>query len=175
MIQITSVHFKKGDERLIRKFANYVLSKFVRRGILNKSRVQIKVLTPEELKASDEVRDLKKYKAWVTYDGNLNDIKCFTVILNANRINNKGKKAETRLKNVMYDLGHELVHVKQYLNREVRDYVDGSYMFLGEKYKPIPEGDESEEYYDSPAEIEAYGREHGLYRMFWIKMKKRKT
>ena len=71
----------------------------------------------------------------------------------------------------MIDLGHELVHVKQYLNGEMRDYVDGSYKFLGNKYDPIPDGEFSDEYFDSPSEIEAYGREQGLCIMFWHKVK----
>jgi hypothetical protein len=169
MLALTSNSFKPGDRRLIRKFSNYVLRKFVRNGILKAAKINIKVLTADEISKREDADDLASYKAWCTYDGNDGVYKKFTVVLNANRIKQKGKTSKTRLSSLMVDLAHELVHVKQYLNGEMRDYVDGSYKFLGQKYKPIPDGDETEEYYDSPCEIEAYGREQGLYRMFWIK------
>jgi hypothetical protein len=169
MLTLTSNSFKPGDRRLIRRFANYVLRKFVRNGILRKAKINIKVLTVSEIRDREGASDLAKYKAWCTYDGNDGVYKKFTVVLNASRIKQNSKKTKTRLSNILLDLGHELVHVKQYLNGEMRDYVDGSYKFLGQKYKPIPDGDETDEYYDSPSEIEAYGREQGLYRMFWIR------
>jgi hypothetical protein len=170
MLSITGNHFKTGDRTLIRKYTNYVLNKFVRKGTLKKARINIKVLDVDEIKNDDDLSDLIKYRAWCTYDGNENDIKKFTIVLKASQMR-EAKTLKTRMKNLQIDLGHELVHVKQYLNGELRDYVDGSYRFLGNKYQPIPDGDISDEYFDSPSEIEAYGRELGLYRMFWHKVK----
>ena len=171
MLSVTGNYFKTGDKPAIRKFANFVLRKFVRNGILRKAKITIKVLHVSELEDADDIRDFKMYRAWCTYDGNDYDgAKKFTVILNVSAMR-KSKNIKTRLKNLMIDLGHELVHVKQYLNGEMRDYVDGSYKFLGNKYDPIPDGEFSDEYFDSPSEIEAYGREQGLCIMFWHKVK----
>lgn len=170
MLSITGSHFKTGDRTVIRKYANFVLNKFVRKGLLRKSKITIKVLDVSELEDEDEIRDFKLYRAWCTYDGNdHNGAKKFTVMLNVSQMRNS-KNIKTRLSKLMIDLGHELVHVKQYLNGEMRDYADGSYKFLGKKYAPIPEGEITDEYFDSPCEIEAYGREHGLYMMFWQKV-----
>ena len=170
MLVITGNHFKTGDRSLIRKYANYVLNRFVRKGILKKSRITIKVLSEEEVDDED-LTDFKQYRAWCTYDGNDNAVKKFTVTLNLRQMRNS-KNIRTRMGRLFIDLGHELVHVKQYLNGEMRDYADGSYKFLGKRYNPIPNETFSEEYFDSPSEIEAYGREQGLLTMFWHKVDK---
>lgn len=171
MITITSNYVSKQDAKTIKQFTRFVLNKFVRKGIQRKTKIHIKVLTPEEVDETDAL-DLKDYKAWCTYDSNVDDIKKFTVVINAMRMSKGAKKPETRLKNLLIDLGHELVHVKQYLNGELRDYVDGSYKYLGQKYDPIPDGKENmDKYFDSPMEIEAYGREWGLYVLFSNKLK----
>ena len=87
------------------------------------------------------------------------------MVLSIHTLNKKAKKPHTRLKNMLVDLGHELVHVKQYLNNEIFDYRNGDVrhkgIVFGSEYQ-----DNEELYYDSPWEIEAYGREWGLYRMF---------
>ena len=69
-------------------------------------------------------------------------------------------------------LGHEMVHVKQHAKNELQSGVmiaargglKMSSRWMGEIWKP-----KSKEchYYDSPWEIEAYGREVGLYQK-WI-------
>lgn len=177
MISITSNYLSKEDAKVIKQFSRFVLDKFVRRGIQRKCKIHIKVSTPDEV-AETDVLDLKEYKAWCTYDSvDENGTKKFTIVTNAKRMSKGAKKPEIRLKNLLVDLGHELVHVKQYLNGELRDYVDGSYKFLGQKYDPIPDGKENMEcYFNSPAEIEAYGREWGLYVLFANKLKtERKT
>lgn len=61
---------------------------------------------------------------------------------------------------MLHSLAHEMVHVKQYARGELRDYDDGvdTYSWLGEKR------DWSDvDYWDLPWEIEAHGRERGLY------------
>ena len=70
----------------------------------------------------------------------------------------------------MVDLGHELIHVKQYLNNEIFDYTDGAVRYKG-SYFDSSYQDNEELYYDSPWEIEAYGREQGLFKMFVTKMR----
>lgn len=60
-------------------------------------------------------------------------------------------------------LAHEMVHVKQYCNGELVDH--GKYCsWHGKKYEEFEAN--SEQYFFSPWEIEAYGMQVGLYRMY---------
>jgi len=74
------------------------------------------------------------------------------------------------LKQLLIDLGHELVHVKQYLNNELFDYKSGDVRYKG-LFFDASHYTEEEKYFDSPWEIEAYGREWGLYKIFCNKLK----
>ena len=82
----------------------------------------------------------------------------------------KAKKPIIKLRDVLITVGHELVHVKQYLNGEIFDYKSGDVRYKGTYFEASCTQDE-ESYYDSPWEVEAYGRELGLYRMFVTKLK----
>ena len=166
MVVVTSNYLRAKDLSMVRKYARFVLNKMVRPGVQNKSRITIKILGEQEIKDAADLLDLKRYKAWCTYDGvDENGNKKFTVVVDHKSVNKKGKKPITRLKQLLIDLGHELVHVKQYLNNEVFDYKDGGVRYKGIVFDGSYYEDE-ETYYDSPWEIEAYGREWGLYRMF---------
>ena len=60
-------------------------------------------------------------------------------------------------------LAHEMVHVKQYVSGALVDH--GKYCsWHGKKYEEF-EAD-SEDYFFSPWEVEAYGMQVGLYRMY---------
>lgn len=73
-------------------------------------------------------------------------------------IDSKLNKKETLLA-----LAHEMVHVKQYAKGEMKDYFRPARMvkWMGEMIDP-----ESVDYWELPYEIEAYGREKGLYFKF---------
>lgn len=60
-------------------------------------------------------------------------------------------------------LAHEMVHLKQYAKGELKDYVKPARMigWMGEKFL-----EEELDYWEQPWEIEAYGREKGLYFKF---------
>ena len=166
MIVVTSNYLRAKDMAVVRKYARFVLNRMVRPGIQSKSRVTVKILGEQEIRDAADLLDLKKYKAWCTYDGiDDNGTKKFTVVLDHKHVNKKGKKPITRLKNLLIDLGHELVHVKQYLNNEMFDYKNGEVRHKGVVFDASYMEDE-EAYYESPWEIEAYGREYGLYKMF---------
>ena len=73
-------------------------------------------------------------------------------------------------------LAHEMVHVKQYATGELFQYSIGGagHRYQGKKYSA------NMEYYDCPWEIEAYGREVGLYRLYlqqkqWFKHHQKKN
>ena len=65
-------------------------------------------------------------------------------------------------KTMLTVLAHEMVHVKQYAKGELKDYVRmKSVKFQGKIYD-----DNKLDYWDHPWEIEAHGREKGLYYRF---------
>ncbi len=78
--------------------------------------------------------------------------------------------------NVYRTLAHELVHVKQFATGQMNRHivtkktssgkgVTGT-LWEGKIYSSSKYEDSEEGYYDSPWEIEAYGREVGLYRLW---------
>lgn len=161
MIQINSSHLSRPEKKLLRKFGRFVLSRFISSSRLAKIKIKVEIVFPSEMEDVDDSLDLKKLKAWVT------QIKKdrFEIVINAREINRRAKKTRIKMKNVFMDLAHELVHVKQYLTGQMRDYSDGSVKFMGKKYSSLEISDEL--YFDFPGEIEAYGREIGLYELFW--------
>lgn len=69
-------------------------------------------------------------------------------------------------KQTLLALAHELVHLKQYAKGELRDYSrTGHTAWRGEKI------DSHVNYWETPWEIEAYGREKGLYHLFKLHLK----
>lgn len=65
-----------------------------------------------------------------------------------------------RLKKILISLGHEMVHVKQYAKGDLKFHDTKDVVtFQKKKYK-------DDNYWDSPWEIEAYGREPGLWQKF---------
>jgi hypothetical protein len=170
MIQVNSLHLNKSESKILRTYGKYVLSKFCAPSVQYKSTVKINVVHENDLDNYADIEDLRKYRAWCYYDGFHNDRKTFRVVLNIKQINTRAKKPLTRMRNILTDLGHELVHVKQYLNNEIFDYVSGGVRYKG-SYFDYSYQQNLELYYDSPWEVEAYGRELGLYKVFVQKVK----
>lgn len=68
--------------------------------------------------------------------------------------------SKTGYRNTMITLAHEMVHVKQYATGELKDVLRGS---APQRWLNKPFHSKGVEYWDLPWEIEAYGREFGLY------------
>ena len=68
-------------------------------------------------------------------------------------------------------LAHEMVHVKQYATGELRDYMSSSKL---QRWRDEKRDWSQVEYWDLPWEIEAYGRERGLYVRFVDHLKAQK-
>lgn len=66
-------------------------------------------------------------------------------------------------KNVLMTLAHEMIHIKQYVYGEMDDQLS---MWKGEIVD-----ENAMEYYDHPWEIEAYGKEQGLFSGFVVQEK----
>lgn len=173
MIRITSEYLRKSDVAILKRFANWVLLSMVRPGLLRKSNINVYVVKNEDCLLGEDMHDLKEYGAWVNYRGVFDGKKKFDMVLNARRLNKRAKNPMFRLKALMLDMAHELVHIKQYLNNELFDYVDGKARYKGEVFLLGHTEDEAE-YYSSPWEIEAYGREYGFYKMYKKKFMKDK-
>jgi len=62
-------------------------------------------------------------------------------------------------RNMLLALAHEMVHVKQYAKGELRDYLKTT----KSRWKSEIIDPEEVDYWDHPWEIEAHGREKGLY------------
>jgi hypothetical protein len=74
------------------------------------------------------------------------------------------------IEDLLRTIAHELVHVKQYMLGEMYEDLFGAItVFNGKSYSNSNSDDDN--YWDSPWEIEAYGREEGLYRRFIIEKK----
>jgi len=165
MVILQTNRLNREELSMVKNYSKFVLNKFVSRSIQNKSIIKIHIVHPNDLENYADADDLKKFSAWVTYEGIQNDKKVFKVIVNQCQVNRKAKKTLVRLRKLLIDLGHELVHVKQYLNNEMFDYVAGGVRYKGSFFDHSYKNDE-EAYYNSPWELEAYGRELGLYKMF---------
>jgi|TARA_B110000211_G_C13965224_1_gene502435 hypothetical protein len=65
-----------------------------------------------------------------------------------------------KVRNILLTLAHEMVHVKQWAKDEMYEYLNtiGMVRFKGEKVHL-----DSLEYWDQPWEIEAYGKQLGLF------------
>jgi hypothetical protein len=68
-------------------------------------------------------------------------------------------------------LAHEMVHVKQYARNELKSDNPESASFAGKVYSITSS---LEDYLDYPWEIEAFGREKGLYTLYQILLKQEK-
>lgn len=68
-------------------------------------------------------------------------------------------------KRLLESLAHEMVHVKQYAKGELKDYVYSKHVkWCG--VKMLYDEEDDDQYFESPWEIEAYGRQVGLYSGF---------
>jgi len=70
-------------------------------------------------------------------------------------------------RNTLIVLAHEMVHVKQYAKGEMKDYLRAKRV----KWRGKVYDDNQMSYWDYPWEIEAHGREKGLYYRFINSMK----
>ena len=72
-------------------------------------------------------------------------------------------------KDTLLAIAHEMTHVKQYAKGELRDYMRLNRI----KWKGKVYDTDDIDYWDTPWEIEAHGRERGLYVQFLESMRNR--
>lgn len=153
---------KKVDTKTLRQFCRYAarIIKIDDRAAL----IRIYFVNEKELKSEKDKKELKKYLAWI----NLFSDNRFTIIINEKVLHRKTRGKIFHLKDAIQCIGHELVHVKQYIKREMRDYANSDVWYKGQRYD---KWEEDEDYYFSPWEIEAYGCEEGFYKCFVKRMR----
>lgn len=72
---------------------------------------------------------------------------------------NWGRRAQ------LINLAHEMVHVKQYATGELMDFTSEK-LYNYSKWRNVKYLNEEHTYWDQPWEIDAYGRELGLYKKY---------
>lgn len=159
MLTFSGKKLHQDDMKVMREVSKYTLNKFIPRCVQNK--IQIKVFL---------VDNMKDWSGECYYIGNEDGIRKFEVTASLSRMNKRAKNPLARMKQPMKTLIHELIHVKQYANNQMFDYIDGNTKFEGKIYK---KASDYQAYWDSPWEIESYGRTDGIYEMFSIEWKKR--
>ena len=101
--------------------------------------------------------------------------RAFRIYLDHHRMETNEMTGETRTDmewfvEILKTLAHELVHVKQYVMKELR-WRDAGLLYKGVNHEP----DNLMEYFELPYEIEAYGREKGLLYGFLLMWKEVET
>ena len=112
----------------------------------------IKTLMPR-MKTLDITVKLKNPKGAMGYCLELDDNRTFEIEIDRNM----------RLRKLLETVAHEMVHVKQYARRELHPVHN---TWCGKTYNP-----EKVSYWDLPWEIEAHGREVGLF-VRWAEQEK---
>lgn len=159
VLTLTGKDITKTDRQVIRLFVGFALGVFLSHRQIAKQDITIKFVDPKTV-YGEARRDLKTYQAWMeNYTGESK----FDIIVNAQMLY-KTDNTLRRLRSALLCIGHELVHVKQYVKGEMRDYANGDAGWKGKRYSNWDTDDEN--YWFSPWEIEAYGHEPGLFACF---------
>ena len=168
MLQIKGNKIKRADKHLLNRFSKYVLDRYVKPSVQEEATIIIRFKDEADFAKKEDRKDLRECRAWTVYDGRRNRKRHFTLVVSNVTINKRAKTQITRLKDAIECIGHELIHIKQYLNNEIFDYKNNDVRFKGKRYTNWQDG---EAYFFSPWEIEAYGHETGLYKCFKAKLK----
>jgi len=164
MLRIQGDCLSKEDKKLLKRATIYTMDYLLPRNQRGDSRLIITVSEPdkEQLEA--------KNKAACSCNIGPTGRKTIRVWLDQSIIRRRAKTHFNQFKITIQDLFHELVHVKQYLKGELVDGTGQYYKFCGKRYR-YPKEDDLLGYFEQPYEIEAYGRERGLFKRFEAMLK----
>jgi len=177
MLRIKPNHVSDDERKFLLRFSNFVLDKLgVPKSKRDSCRVSLHFVTMDDMIDTEERKRYREARAWVHDRGIKRGKRTFNIEMKSSRIQRRRKKTQYQFKEVMLDLAHELTHVKQYLNKELFDYASGDAKFKGKYFdKPIRFDREysvnNDLYYDAPWEIEAFGREWGMWKRFNLQLK----
>ncbi len=164
MIRFTGKKLRKQDQELLMEVAKFTLDKFVPPSRQRNLNITIRL----------EDNYTRGWMGECEYMGlDLSYRRKFNIVVRSTRINVNAKDALKRLKDIMKTIIHEVVHVKQYANNEMFDYMNGKTKFLGKVYK---NPDTYMDYWDMPWEIAAYGLQETVYEQFaFVKKEEERT
>lgn len=140
--------------RHCRQFVKFFSKRFFSADLSKQIRVRLKLVKKSFIDYDDECAQME----WVD---NNRQPRRFTISINI--------PPKPSLKYIISTLAHEMVHVKQFAKNELVDLPSTNYsvtMFKNRKYNLS-----RIEYYDQPWEIEAFGRERGLMKEYFEKVK----
>jgi len=159
MLRIQGDCLSKEDKKLLKKATIYTMDYLLPRNQRGDSRLIITVSDPDE--------EQTKLKNKATCQCNIGPTgrKTLRIWLDKSIIRRRAKTHFNQFKITIQDLLHELIHAKQYLKGELVDGSGQYYKFCGKRYR-LPDDDDLMGYYEQPHEIEAYGRERGLFKRF---------
>ena len=138
----------KGSNKAVRKLVEiaawYYAEKLMGKRLINNLEINI------NLKRSLYEKD--KTEGTAIWEDESGRPKEFTIELDCN----------TKVRNILITLAHEMVHVKQWAKNEMYEYCKGAEVrFMKTKYDM-----NDLNYWDFPWEIEAYGKQLGLFIRF---------
>jgi hypothetical protein len=170
MITLTGVKVQ-AERAMLLDFTNFVLARFVTPELLHKSRIRIKFVDRSSLSKADAI-ELAESAAWMADEGKIHGKRQFTVTIDKACINSRAKALVKQFKKPLQYLAHELIHVKQYILGEMIDIGRGDKKvnYKG-RVHTVPNIEVMNwDYYDSPWEVEAYGRMEACYAMYLVKL-----
>lgn len=161
MVKFTGAKLEPEDMKYLRAAARFTLDKYITRYRQGKIDLEINIIEDKKMTWGGDC----------TYIGLEEDKKKFEVRVQKSLLKKNAKKVQTRMRDLVSTLIHELIHVKQYVNNQLFDYADGKTVrYEGKIYK---DSNDFISYWDNPWEIEAYGRTVGTYEMFIRCMKQK--
>lgn len=149
---------------VVKQFTRYVCDKFILPVHLKKTSVTIDFVNPNSLAKSDR-KELRKFSAWMESYGRYQHVITVDANVLPKRVGRSQQRHVVAMEDALLCVGHELVHVKQYVNGEMRDYANQDVWYMGRRYT---DWKDDANYYASPWEMEAYALESELYQQFLL-------
>lgn len=143
-VEVTG-HRSRRYKELLAKAVEYYCSRLMSKRMCNS--LDVRVVFKKKL---DDDED---YEAFCEYVGKEAGIREFEIEL----------KKGLSVRDTLTYLAHECVHVKQFATGEMKD---GTVYAVTTRWKGREINEQSIDYWDLPWEIEAYGREKGLFSRF---------
>ena len=159
MIRVRGVNLTRRDRRFLKLAAQYTMNYL----LPNNDRIQVSIVIGPKTGEHDDCNGVCSYISKTKYE----------IWINTNKINKRAKTLLGKFSKILSYLVHELTHVKQYASGELTYIGNDKYRYKGKIYNEPADGDD-DAYFESPDEIEAYGREEHLVRRFnkhWKKVR----
>lgn len=154
MLNFSGTKLPPEEMKYLKLVAKFTMDKYIPKSKQRKIDIEIEIVDDNKMDWGGEC----------VYMGVEQDRKKFEIRIQGSQIKKNAKKIDTRMKDIVAALIHELIHVKQYVNNQLFDYADGvTVRYEGKIYKDTTS---FVAYWDSPWEVEAYGRTVGTYEQF---------